>query len=98
MSVIRMGSSAVGTHKGEGQEGVPQSHSKAEQQLQELLSKQLDVTKDGFERCAARHNTAHTCTCVQYTSKPLYMHLLCCRACVCVLPMSHQKCFVITVE
>lgn len=55
MSVIRMGSSAVGTHRVEGQESVPQSHSKAEQQLQELLSKQLDVTKEGFERFAARH-------------------------------------------
>ena len=64
MSVIRMGSSAVGTHRGEGQEGLPQSHSKAEQQLQELLSKQLDVTKDGFERCAARHKTAHMCSYV----------------------------------
>ena len=47
-SVIRMGP-ALATHKGEGQ-GVLHPRTEAEQQLQELLHKQLDVTKEGFER------------------------------------------------
>ena len=74
-SVIRMGP-AVASHKGEGLEGEVQSLSEAEQQLQELLHKQLDVTKEGFERCVARdklstfacyalHRHASTCCIVE---------------------------------
>lgn len=48
-SVIRM-APAVASHKREGLEGEVQPLSEAEQQLQELLHKQLDVTKEGFER------------------------------------------------
>lgn len=48
-SVIRMGPAAA-VHKGGEQEGELQPRSEAEQQLQALLHKQLDVTKEGFAR------------------------------------------------
>lgn len=57
-SVIRMGP-ALATHKAEGQ-GVLHPRTEAEQQLQELLHKQLDVTKEGFERSECTYTSSQT--------------------------------------
>lgn len=49
----------VAAHKEEGQ-GVLHPRTEAEQQLQELLHKQLDVTKEGFQRSACTYTSSHT--------------------------------------